>query len=264
MTILDRILETKRAEVTLLRSELGRSQLLEQAAAGPPVRPFAAALRERVPVALIAEIKKASPSKGVIAASFDPVNTAVAYEAAGASALSVLTDRTYFQGSSDILKAVRAATGLPILRKDFIIDELQVLEARAMGADAILLIAAALSDESLQELYTLATDWGMAVLVEIHSVDEWRRAAPLRPQIVGVNHRDLRTFDVDLSLTETLAAAIDQDVILVGESGIKTASDVDRLRQAGAHAILVGETLMRFGVGRIGEGVAQLLGSRRN
>ncbi len=263
MTILDRILETKRAEVTLLHSEQGRSSLLEQAAESPPVRPFAAALRGKHPVALIAEIKKASPSKGVIATRFDPVATAAQYEAAGASAVSVLTDRTYFQGSSDILKSVRAATRLPILRKDFIIDELQVLEARAMGADAILLIAAALPDESLQELYTLATDWGMAVLVEIHSVDEWRRAASLHPQIVGVNHRDLRTFDVDLSLTETVAEAIDQDVILVGESGIKTANDVDRLRKAGAQAILVGETLMRFGVDRIGEGVAQLLGSRR-
>ena len=218
-------------------------------------------------VALIAEVKKASPSAGVICRDFDPVRIAKEYEAAGASCLSVLTDEKFFQGSLDYLRQIRAAVKLPLLRKDFIIDERQILEAIEWGADAILLIVAILSDEQLVKFHSLATEAGLAVLVEVHDEVELARALGISSALVGVNNRDLKTFKVDLATTERLAAMLfrrtgvapvsnleieyrdrrDACPTLVAESGIHTRSDVERLKQCGASAILVGESLMRGG-----------------
>jgi indole-3-glycerol phosphate synthase len=218
-------------------------------------------------IALIAEVKKASPSAGVICKDFDPVRIAKEYEAAGASCLSVLTDEKFFQGSLDYLRQIRAAVKLPLLRKDFIIDERQILEAIEWGADAILLIAAILSDEQLAKFHSLATEAGLAALVEVHDEAELGRAMKISPALIGVNNRDLKTFKVDLATTERLAATISgtgilpvcppnethrQDAcattkLLVAESGIHTRADVERLKKCGANAILVGESLMRGG-----------------
>ncbi|PWI57056.1 indole-3-glycerol phosphate synthase TrpC [Sulfoacidibacillus thermotolerans] len=264
MTILERILATKKTEVAKLRERMTASEWEQSIESLPAPKPFVESLQGKSPVALIAEIKKASPSKGVIAANFDPIAMAKGYERAGASALSVLTDREYFQGSSNVLQSVRIITQLPILRKDFIIDEWQVYETRAMGADAILLIVAALSDERLTALYKLALHLGLAPLIEVHSLHEWERIRPLYPRIVGVNHRDLHTFQVDLQLTEKLANEVRDDVILVSESGIRTYEDVRRVQSFGAQAILVGETLMRFGPEKVEQGIAQLLGREQS
>jgi indole-3-glycerol phosphate synthase len=212
-------------------------------------------------VALIAEVKKASPSAGVICKDFDPVRIAKEYEAAGASCLSVLTDEKFFQGSLDYLRQIRAAVKLPLLRKDFIIDERQILEAIEWGADAILLIVAILTDEQLAKFHSLATEAGLAVLVEVHDEAELNRAMKISPALIGVNNRDLKTFKVDLGTTECLAArlkssagvppALDRrdacPALLVAESGIHTRADVERLKKCGANAILVGESLMRGG-----------------
>jgi indole-3-glycerol phosphate synthase len=204
-------------------------------------------------IALIAEVKKASPSAGVICRDFDPVRIAKEYEAAGASCLSVLTDEKFFQGSLDYLRQIRAAVKLPLLRKDFIIDERQILEAIEWGADAILLIVAILSDEQLAKLHSLAVEAGLAVLVEVHGEKELARAMEISPALIGVNNRDLKTFKVDLATTEKLAAKLVSSPVachsslLVAESGIHTRSDVERLKSCGARAILVGESLMRGG-----------------
>lgn len=260
MTILDRILTTKREEVQQLQLRYRDTELRDLAEQGPPVRSFIGALRANSPLALIAEIKKASPSKGVIEPNFQPLRMAQAYLAAGAAALSILTDVTYFQGSNAILEEVRAASPLPLLRKDFVIDERQIFEARAIGADAILLIVAALPDrELLRHLYDTAIGLGMAVLVEVHTTEEAERAAYLQPALLGVNNRDLRTFTVDLRQMEQVASLVPASTLLVSESGIATADDVLRVQRAGAGAILVGETLMRFGVEGVAEGVRQLL-----
>lgn len=259
MTILDRILATKRQEVAHLRANFSMAELQSQAAAAPPCRPFTEALAAHSPLALIAEIKKASPSKGVIEPDFQPLAMAHAYEQAGAAALSILTDETYFQGGNHVLQAVREVSDLPILRKDFIIDEAQIWEARAIGADAVLLIATALPDDAqLQLLYQTARQLGMAVLLEVHTVAEVERTAFLNPALVGVNNRDLRTFAVDLGQTERVAAAISAQTLLVSESGLANAADVARVHKAGARAILVGETLMRFGPQRVHEGATAL------
>jgi indole-3-glycerol phosphate synthase len=218
------------------------------------------------PVALIAEVKKASPSAGVICKDFDPVRIAKEYEAAGASCLSVLTDEKFFQGSLDYLRQIRAAVKLPLLRKDFIIDERQILEAIEWGADAILLIVAILTDGQLAKFHSLATEAGLAVLVEVHDEMELERALKISPALIGVNNRDLKTFKVDLATTEKLATKISgtgilpvrltaqthrQDAcattLLVAESGIHTRADVERLKKCGAGAILVGESLLRGG-----------------
>lgn len=239
--VLARILAVKRDEVrALLPSEI-RAALRS----APPVRSFGAALRRGREVALLAEVKPRSPSAGIIREGGDPVEIGRSYERGGAAALSVLTDAQFFGGSLDALRLVRQAVDLPVLRKDFIIDRVQVEEARAAGADAVLLIVAALDDDSLRELYEAATELGMDVLVEVHDEREMERALGIGASIVGVNNRDLRTFRTDLAVTERLAASLPADAILVGESGILTVDDVARLGQAGVDAVLVGESLMR-------------------
>ena len=225
----------------------------------PKPRSLAHALRNKTPLALLAEIKKASPSKGVIQPDFQPVKQALAYVAGGADALSVLTDETYFQGSVQVLKQVREAVTIPILRKDFIVDEWQVYESRAIGADAILLIAAALSEEQLAHLYHLATDLDLEVLLEVHSELEWAQVASLHPAIVGINNRDLRTFEVNLEHTVEIAKAIAPETLIVSESGLARHEDVLTVQKAGASAILVGETLMRSGVDGALQAIAALL-----
>jgi len=266
--MLDSIVDQKRREVAQLPARpiaAGdlRDALLERAER----RDFLAALRKprAGDVALIAEVKKASPSAGVICADFDPVRIARDYEAAGASCLSVLTDEKFFQGSLDHLRRIRAAVKLPLLRKDFIIDERQILEAVEWGADAILLIMAILDDTRLKHFYTLATEAGLAVLVEVHDEMELDRAVAAGTQLIGINNRDLKTFKVDLATTERLAAKLlptgsaEQSPLLVAESGIHSRADVERLARAGAKAILVGQSLMQGSSvrGKIGE----LLGS---
>jgi len=204
-------------------------------------------------IALIAEVKKASPSAGVICENFDPVKIAKEYEAAGASCLSVLTDEKFFQGSLDYLRQIRAAVKIPLLRKDFIIDERQILEAIEWGADAILLIVAILTDAQLAKFHSLAIEAGLAILVEVHDEEELERALKISPALIGVNNRDLKTFKVDLATTENLAAKLfsspgtRHSSLLVAESGIHTRADVERLKKCGANAILVGESLMRGG-----------------
>jgi indole-3-glycerol phosphate synthase len=273
MSILDTIVEQKRREIARL-PERAVSVADLQAALGRRggVRDFAGALR-RPPagrVGLIAEVKKASPSAGVICPDFDPVRIAREYEAAGADCLSVLTDEKFFQGSLEYLRQIRAAVKLPLLRKDFILDERQVLEAVEWGADAILLIVAILPDDPLRSLHSLATEAGLAVLVEVHDETELDRARAVGARLIGVNNRDLKTFKVDLATTERLAAKMENhgskvdagapsSPLLVAESGIRTRADVERLARAGAGAILVGESLVRSGDLRVK--VAELLGT---
>lgn len=256
MNILDTIVEQKRREVALLpERRIALGDLRDALQARGEQRNFQAALRRSQAgnVALIAEVKKASPSAGVICPDFDPVRIAREYEAAGASCLSVLTDKMFFQGSLDYLRQIRSAVKLPLLRKDFIIDERQILEAIEWGADAILLIVAILDDARLRHFHTLATEAGLAVLVEVHDEAELDRAIAIGAQLVGVNNRDLKTFKVDLTTTERLAAnlfspqAPHPSSLLVAESGINTRADVERLAKCGAGAILVGESLVRSG-----------------
>jgi len=248
MNILVKIVEEKKREIARLPARIIaagdlRDALLEHGER----RDFLAALKKpsRGDVSLIAEVKKASPSAGIICKDFDPVRIAKDYEAAGASCLSVLTDEKFFQGSLDYLRQIRAAVRLPLLRKDFIIDERQILEAIEWGADAILLIVSILSDDQLQKFHSLALDAGLAVLVEVHDEAELQRALKIGAQLIGVNNRDLKTFNVDLATTEKLAAKLDREKILVAESGIHTHADVERLKKCGARAILVGESLLR-------------------
>lgn len=240
--ILQAIVATKREELRALRS---RARELERAAARAPApRDFAGALQGGS-VAVIAEVKRRSPGAGEIRPGLDPAALAAGYQAAGASALSVLTDRDYFGGSLDDLRAARGATALPALRKDFTLDPLQVMEARAAGADAILLIVRILEDAELRELRELAGSLGMAALVEVHTRGELDRALDAGVTLVGVNNRDLSTFRTDLAVTEELLPALPSEGILVSESGIRTGEDVARLGRAGVHAVLVGESLLR-------------------
>lgn len=268
MSILDTIVARKREEVGLLPAGPVVAHHLREAIQrrGSGVRDFASALAQprRGDIGLIAEVKKASPSLGVIRPDFDAVRIAREYEASGASCLSVLTDERFFQGSLEYLKAIRAAVGVPLLRKDFIIDERQILEAIEWGADAILLIVSILSDEQLSHFQSLADAAGLAALVEVHDADELDRALRCGARLVGVNNRDLKTFRVDLGTTETLArrlfAASDSiQRLLVGESGIHSRGDVVRLKAAGCRAILVGESLMKSG--DIPTKVAELVGA---
>lgn len=243
-TILDTILETKRAEVAALKAR--RRELEAALTEVEPPRGFAAALRARAPRGVIAEIKRASPSKGLIREDFDVAWLASRYAASGAACLSVLTDSEFFQGDNDFLARARAACTLPVLRKDFIIDAVQVTEARALGADCILLIAAALDDDSLQALAAQAFDLGMDVLAEVHDGDELRRVLEL-PQdtILGINNRDLNTFHTTLETSIALRARVPAQRLLVSESGIHTDADIRTLAEHDIGAFLIGESCMR-------------------
>jgi indole-3-glycerol phosphate synthase len=247
MTVLDEILAAKRDEVTMLHRPGVRELLVERALAAEPPRDFRAALRPADGrLAVIAEIKRRSPSKGDLAPDLDPAVTAKAYAAGGAACLSVLTDRPYFGGSIDDLDSARDACELPVIRKDFTIDEVQVYEARAVGADALLLIVAALPDDGhLRDLLALATELGLAALVESHDDAELERALAAGARIVGVNARDLGTFAEDLGVGERLAARVPPDVMAVAESAIRSTDDAARMAAAGFDAVLVGEMLVR-------------------
>jgi indole-3-glycerol phosphate synthase len=260
--ILETIVEQKQREVAQLPARLIavgdlRDAMLEHGER----RDFIAALKNPHvgKIGLIAEVKKASPSMGVICKDFDPVRIAKEYEAAGASCLSVLTDEKFFQGSLDYLRQIRAAVKIPLLRKDFIIDERQILEAIEWGADAILLIVAILTDEQLEKFHMLAIEAGLAVLVEVHDEEELERALKISPALLGVNNRNLKNFKVDLATTENLAPKIiSNGSLLVSESGIHTRADVERVKKCGAGAILVGESLVKQG--DIGAKVRELIG----
>jgi indole-3-glycerol phosphate synthase len=241
--ILDRIVAVKHAEVRALRARA--SELRERASEAPAPRGFAASLRRPREVRLLAEVKRRSPSAGEIRPGADPVDVARAYREGGAAALSVLTDREFFGGELDFLVRVRRAVDLPVLRKDFVVDPLQLWEARAAGADGILLIVRILSDAQMADLLALTSELGMDALVEAHTAGEMERALAAGATLVGVNNRDLSTFVTDLELSISLARGVAEEVTLVAESGIRTAADVDRLGAAGFDAILVGESLMR-------------------
>ncbi|MGO8671490.1 MAG: indole-3-glycerol phosphate synthase TrpC [Capsulimonadaceae bacterium] len=243
-TVLDTILAHKRTEVDARRAVVPLAEVKARAKDAPPARPFATALH-RPSTALIAEVKKASPSAGVIRADFDPVSIAREYESSGAACLSVLTDERFFQGHDNYLGAIRSTVRLPLLRKDFTVDEYQVYEARAIGADAILLIAAALDPDEVADLHGIAHSVGLDILVEVHNEMEMEVATGCGAYLIGINSRDLHTFVTDLATVERLAPLAPPGVTLVAESGIKTPADVARVSAAGAHAILVGESLMR-------------------
>ncbi len=247
-TILDRILERSAADLKSRRSAVPYVAI--EAAARKISAPLSLrACLDRPGMSVIAEIKRASPSRGTFSVEIDPSVVAAEYIAGGATAISILTDEPFFQGSLEDLEAAALIAhdsnpGVPILRKDFIIDPYQIAEARASGADAILLIVAALSDESLAELLSAAREWGMDALVEVHDEREMARAVAAGGNVIGINNRDLKTFSVDLAVTERLAPMAPRDVILVSESGVFGPADVDRLQRAGAHAVLVGESLI--------------------
>ncbi len=246
--VLDRILATKRDEVAHAESQRALAEVRRDAEDRSDVRDFVKAISsklKRAQPAVIAEIKKASPSKGVLRTNFEPAAIAASYAQNGAACLSVLTDAPYFQGSLHDLIAARASSGLPVLRKDFVVDGYQIFQARAAGADAILLIVAALSDSELADYEAIALALGMAVLVEIHDANELQRALRLRTPLIGINNRNLRSFETSLQTTIDLLPQVPTDRIVVTESGILTPLDVTRMRQAGVQAFLVGEALMR-------------------
>ncbi|MGE4350835.1 MAG: indole-3-glycerol phosphate synthase TrpC [Bdellovibrionales bacterium] len=246
--MLQEICEAKRHHVAKQKSIYSFADLDAMARSLSAPRPFAQALKNRVAeggIGLICEIKKASPSAGLIRKDFDPVSLATTYEAAGATCLSVLTDEPYFQGHNEYLRLARTATHLPVLRKDFIVDLWQVVESRAIGADCILLIMAALSDPQVQELHEVAVNYRMDVIVEVHDETELKRALNLPNGFIGINNRNLKTLETDLAVTERLAPLVPPERSLICESGVKTAADVTRMRQAGVQCFLVGESLMR-------------------
>ena len=246
--ILDQIVAVKHEEIAAAKKKRSLEAVREDALGRVLTRDFEGALRAKVAAgkaAVIAEVKKASPSKGVLRADFIPADIAQSYAEHGAACLSVLTDRQFFQGSADYLKQARASCDLPVLRKDFMVDAYQVYEARAMGADAILLIAACLADEQMAQLEAVARSLDMAVLVEVHDAAELQRALKLKTKLVGINNRNLRTFEVSLDTTLGMLKDVPADRLLVTESGILQREDVQRMRAAGVHAFLVGEAFMR-------------------
>jgi indole-3-glycerol phosphate synthase len=246
--MLARICAAKREEVAARSAALPLAEIERQALAAPPPRPFAPALAARVAegrIGLIAEIKRASPSGGLIRDPLDPAAIARDYEAGGAACLSVLTDGPFFRGGPEDLKAARAACGLPVLRKDFLLEPWQVFESRAMGADAVLLIMACLPDETARELEAIARGLDMAVLAEVHDRAELDRALGLQTRLIGVNNRNLKSLEIDLATAEELVPLIPPDRLPVAESGLRTAEDVRRMAAAGARCLLVGEHLLR-------------------
>jgi len=257
-TILDKIVAKKREEIATAQRERPLATLQAQLTSAPPVRDFFAALSAEGPIKLIAEVKKASPSKGVIRDDFDPVTIAETYAAHGARCISVLTDESFFQGHLDYLTSIRERVAIPLLRKDFILDEYQLVEARVAGADAVLLIAECLDDCQLRALHNATLELGMTPLVELYEPDNIARVLEAGASLVGVNNRDLRSFEVDLQHTVRLRQQVPEECVLVGESGIYTRADVQLLESAGVDAMLVGESLMREA--DIGSAVRCLLG----
>ena len=246
--ILNKILDTKREEIRLTSGYRSLSELEVEVQSAPSVRDFEEAIRSKIAAgqsAVIAEVKKASPSKGVIREHFDPIDIAQSYERHGAACLSVLTDRDYVMGAAEYLVAARSATQIPVLRKDFIIDPYQIYEARCMGADCILLIVAALEQSQMESLERVAMQLGMSVLVEAHSREEFERATRLQTTLIGVNNRDLRSFETSLQTTLSLLSDLPSGRILITESGIHRREDVALMRDRGVHAFLVGEAFMR-------------------
>ena len=256
--VLEKIVDYKRGEIAAAQQARPREMLLEQLSSAPPVRDFAAALRTGSGMHVIAEVKKASPSAGLIRPDFDPVSIATTYERHGASCVSVLTDEHFFQGHLDYLTAIRSAISLPVLRKDFLLDTYQVLEARVAGADCILLIAECLEDCRLRELYFYAAELGMESLIEIYDPENLDRVLKLEPALVGVNNRNLRTLVTDLDHSLRLQPKVPKESVFISESGIHKRADVERLEAAGIQAMLVGETLMRSA--NIGAKLDELLG----
>ncbi len=256
--ILDEIVETKRREVAVRKAAKPLAALEKMIAGRPPARDFKAALDADAGCAIIAEIKRRSPSRGLLREDFDPVRIAAEYEQNGAAAISVLTDETFFGGSDTILSAVRAAVTLPLLRKEFIIDPYQIHETRAIGADALLLIAAILTDVQLREYRALSASLGLAALVEVHNGRELEKALAAGAEIIGINNRDLKTFRTDLQTTLALAPSIPADRIAVSESGIRNRQDIETLTKAGIRAFLIGETLIA--APEIGPKLKELLG----
>jgi len=243
-TVLSDIVRHKREEIAAARERTSEEQLRQQIETASPVRDFRAALEQGQP-GLIAEVKKASPSAGVIRADFDPLEIAQSYEAAGAQCLSVLTDEHFFQGHLDFLRQIRAVVNLPVMRKEFILDRYQILEARAAGADCVLLIAECLSADELSDLHNFAGELGMQTLIELYDPENLPQVVATGTRLVGINNRDLRTFDTSLEHTFRLMPEIPSDVLLVSESGIRTHSDIQELSNAGVGGVLVGESLMR-------------------
>lgn len=247
--ILDKILSTKREEIAAYKASESEEQLIARCAdVVAPLRGFAQALRsarDAGKTAMISEVKKGSPSKGIIRADFDPLEIAQTYQRGGATCLSVLTDEQYFQGHLDYLQLIRAQVSLPLLRKDFMIEPYQIYQARTAGADAILLIAAALNDDQLHQLAGVARELGLDTLLEVHNEEELERSLKIDVDLIGINNRDLKTFVTDIAVTEQLAARIPAKQLAVAESGIYSRADVERLAAAGAGAFLIGESLMR-------------------
>ncbi len=246
--ILAKICNDKLEHIKKCKAEISLNEMQDKAAKAPKTRGFINALRNKInndQYGLIAEIKKASPSKGLIRQNFAPASLARDYQAGGAACLSILTDKPYFQGDNDYLTAARMAVDLPILRKDFMLDIYQIYEAKAIGADCILLIMAALSDIQATELEDIALELGMDILIETHNIDEMKRALKLKSPLIGINNRNLKTLEIDLAVTEELANMVDQDHILISESGLYSPSDLNRMNAVGANCFLVGESLMR-------------------
>lgn len=257
--ILAEICTTKRGEIDRARASIPEAEQQARAKDAPEPRDFVLALRDAPGIGLIAEVKKASPSAGLIRDDFDPVEIAKVYESAGAACISCLTDEPYFQGRLEYLTAIRNNIGLPVMRKDFILERYQVFEARAAGADCILLIAECLDDCHLRELYFLASELGMECLIEVYEPENMERVLKLDPPLVGINNRNLKTMVTDISHTIDLGAQVPDGTFLVSESGIRTRADVERLSSAGIHGILVGESLMRQN--DIAAGVRELIGA---